>query len=345
MRVGREELLRVLESASMGLASREILEQSTCLVFTQDGRVVSFNDEVSASRQSPLNGVAGAVKAKPLLELLSKLSEDELDVDQVGGELQVKGKRRKAGIRMEAEVMLPIETVDVPEVWRDLPTTFGEAVSIVHSCASAEESQFVLTCVHIHPEWMEACDKFQIARYPMETGVQESVLVRASSLKKILGLDMTEVSETGSWIHFRNPAGLVVSCRRYLDEYSQLDKFLSKEGTTPFSLPGGLEEALEKAQIFSAENISGNRVLVDMRSDRIVFEGQGSSGWYKEMKKITYTGEPLSFLIAPKLLLEVSKKSNECAVAAGRLFIDSGKFRYVTCTVLPEDSAPSVEDD
>ena len=187
MRVNREELLKVLQSVSPGLAAKEILEQSSCLVFL-DGKVATFNDEVACSRKSPLD-LTGAVKAKPLLELLGKLAEDDIEVEQSNGELLVKGKRRKAGVRMEAEVMLPVDAVEEPDEWMKLPAEFSEAVSIVHTCASGEESQFVLTCVHIHPEYLEACDKLQVVRYPLETGVEESTLVRAESLRKIVGYD------------------------------------------------------------------------------------------------------------------------------------------------------------
>src|SRR5690606_29759183 len=102
IRVNREEVLRVLESVTPGLASREIIQQSTCLVF-EDDRVFTFNDEVGCSRESPIKGFTGAIKAKPLLDLFSKMPEDELGVEWNGKEIQVHGKKRKSGIRVENE--------------------------------------------------------------------------------------------------------------------------------------------------------------------------------------------------------------------------------------------------
>lgn len=331
LRVNREELLKALESVSPGLAAREIIEQSSCFVF-ENGRVFTFNDEVSCSRKSPLE-IAGAVKAAPLLELLTKLTEEYIEIGKVNSELRVKGSEgRKSLLRMEELVMLPIESIEPPEDWKPLHVDFSEAVSIVHSCASGEESQFVLTCIHIHPDFLEACDGSQIARYALETGVETPMLIRADSLRKILGLDMTEMSETESWVHFRNPAGLVLSCRRYLDEYKTLDRFISKDGLAPFTLPGGLEEVVSRAEIFSSENILGNNLEVDLSPDRIVVKGEGAYGWHKEMKKTKYAGDPIRFMIAPKLLVELTKKANECGVTEGRLFIDGGKFVFACST-------------
>lgn len=340
MRVDREEFLKVLESVSPGLSSREILEQSSCFVFV-DGKVITFNDEVACSRKTPID-LVGAVKAKPILDLLSKLTENELDIEQKEGELLIKAKQRKrSGIRMEADVLLPVESIDAPEiegegVWKELPDDFAEAVRITSECASREESQFVLTCIHIHTDYLEACDRFQIARYPMEVGLSGSVLIRATSLKKIVGLGMTDVAETESWLHFKNPTGLVLSCRKYIEEYKDLGRFISNDGMDTVTFPGGLDEMVQKAEIFSSDNISGNHVTVDLRPDRIVIEGEGSSGWYKEIKKVKFSGKPLRFLIAPKLLVEISKKSNECRVAEDRLYIDGGVFQYATSTVVPD---------
>lgn len=331
IRVNRQNLLQALESVAPGLASREVIQQSTCVVF-HAGKVFTFNDEVACSRETPLKDFEGAVKAKPLLDLLSKLKEDEIEIDSTPEEFLVRGKGKKAGIRKEAEILLPVDAVEIPEVWKEMPTDFSEAVSIVSSCASSEESQFVLTCVHLTATHLEATDRYQIARYPIETGIESSMLVRAESIKKIIPLGMTEFSETSSWIHFRNPSGLTLSCRRYLEEYPPLGKFLDVEGTDPVILPGGLAEVIAVAEIFSAESATGNVIAVDLRNDRVVFEGEGASGWYKEMKKLSYTGDPIRFMIAPKLLLEITKKSNSCSVGPGRLCISAAKFLYTTCT-------------
>ncbi len=335
MRVQREGLLKVLELLTPGLAVRETIAQSSCLVFSEDGRIMTFNEEVMASMPSPLK-LKGAVKAKPLLDLLSKLQDDaDLEIDQKDGELSVKGHGRKSGIRMEHEVLLPVEAVETAKEWRPLDPAFCEGIGVVYPCAGSDTTKFILTCVHIHPDFVEACDRFQIARFPMKTGVQSPVLVKAESIKKILGYDMTEVSETDTWIHFRNPKGLVLSLRRFVDSYTDLSKFLTKEETSPITLPP-LEEVVGRAEIFSGENKVGSHVIVELLKDYIIVEGQGASGWYKERKEVKFNGTPMKFKVAPKLLVEINKKSGDCMVGESRLVVDTGKFIYVTCTVLPQ---------
>lgn len=332
IRANRQLLLAALESVSAGLASKEMVQQGSCFVFSK-GRIHTFNDEVSASIKSPIQ-LEGAIAAKPLVDLLSKLVEDEIGMEKADGEIRIFGKSKKAGVRMENDVLLPIESVDIPTAWGVVPEGFAEAVSIVKSCASSEASQFVLTCIHIHPEYLEACDRFQISRYPVKTGVES--LVRAQSLSHMISMGAQEMCLTDSWVHFRNPSDLILSFRRYLEDYQSLDGFLSQDETEPIVLPGGLEDVVNKTSIFSRDNSRGDMVLVDLQDNSIIFEGSGATGWYKEKKAVAYSGPPVRFLIAPKLLLEVASKSNECRVGTGKLCITTQKFRYVTCTTVPE---------
>jgi len=330
MRKNREDLLKALEAVSPGLAIREAVEQSSCFVF-RDGRVITFNDEVACSMDCDL-GIEGAVSAKPLLELLGKMTETDVDVSAKddGSEIIVKGKRKRAGVTLEAEITLPVGAVEAPTTWADLDPEFADAVGVVQQCASKDANAFHLTCIHITPEFVEACDNFQLARYPLDTGVSEACLVKRDSLKHVTGLGMTEVSETKTWLHFRNPSGLVLSVRREMLDFEDLDPILDMDGT-PTTLPGGLAEAVEKAEIFSAENSENNVVVVQLKAGQLRLRGVGASGWYEERKTVKWDGDPIAFTIAPKLLVDITARTNDCHLAPGRLKVDGGKFEYVTC--------------
>lgn len=335
--VNREELLNQLESIKPGLSPKDIIEQSSCFVF-KDGNVMTYNDEVACTIKSCLK-IEGAVVAEPLMAILRKLPADTLDVDVVESELIIHAKKRKSGLRMEQMILLPIDSVEKPEKWVKLPDDFSEAVDIVSQCAGTDETTFALTCVHIHPDYIEACDNYQLSRFPMKTKIKKASLIRQSSIKNIIDLGMIEYSETDTWIHFRNTAGLVLSCRRHLEDYMSLDKLLECEGTQTV-IPKGLCEAAERADVFSSENADNNQVTVDLspkNGGQLRITGQGASGWYKEVKKLKYNGDAMKFRIAPKLLMEISKRHNECEIASDRLKIDGGKFTYVTCLGKADD--------
>ena len=221
-KVNREKFLHQLESVQPGVSSREILEQSSCLIF-KDGRVTSFNDEVSCSSPSSLpKSITGAVRSEPLLAIVQKLGEEEIEVSCTTEELLITGKRKQIGCRLEAEIVLPIDVVEKPEKWIKLHEDFADAVAIVEKCAAKDESQKT-GFVHIHPKWLEACDYFQLARWPMVMGIKKAFLVRQSSIRHVASLGMTDFAETESWVHFRNAGGLIFSCRRHAEEAARPD--------------------------------------------------------------------------------------------------------------------------
>lgn len=346
MKVDRKDLIQILDSVNPGVATRENIDQSSCFVFDR-GNVYTFNDEIACCRKIPTHlNLKGAVKAKPLLDLLNKLSEDEIDIDQTDEEFLISGSRRKAGIRMDEQVLLAIDQVESPDQWNELNVDFGQAVKFVSGCASSNLSDFFLTCVHIQPDYIEACDRFQIARYNLKSGLKNEILIRADSLMKIVSFDMTEVSESQTWVHFRNPSGLTISIRKYLGDYTNLDEFLVSEGTEKVVLPGDIRDAVEKAEVFTGDSVLGNVVFVDLRRDKIMIEGQGAFGWYKEMKIVKYDGPPIKFTIAAKLLVEISNKSNECSVGNDKLYVDGENFIYLTSTQpAPQQQEEAVAND
>lgn len=332
MRTNREDLLRRLEAVAAGLAVKEHVEQSSCFVF-KAGMVVTFNDEIACTMECDLAGLEGAVPSKPLLELLQRMTEKEVDIqhvtdDEGKSKLVVKGKGRRANIILEAQITLPFSAVDVPEEWADLDPEFADAIAVVQKCASKDANIFHMTCVHVTPTHVEACDNYQLARYIIDTGVTEPCLVKRDSIKHVTGLGMTEVCETQSWLHFRNPTGLTFSVRRELMEFEELDHILAMGGAAA-TLPGGLAEAVEKAEIFSGENSESNTVKIELRKNQLRLRGEGASGWFEERKAVNYDGEDLTFGIDPKLLIEVASRTNDCFIAPGRLKIDGGKFIYM----------------
>ena len=184
MKIKREELLNQVSSVRPGLSQREMIEQSSCVVF-KDGMMITFNDEVACSLPSCLD-IEGAVVAEPLIKILTKLKEEFIEITVEKTEIHIQaGKKKKVGISMDAEIQLPIDAMEIPKKWKKLPDDFADAVHLVKRCAGTKETEFVMTCIHIHPKWMEACDNYQVGRYKMKMDIKNPELVRKYSLSFI----------------------------------------------------------------------------------------------------------------------------------------------------------------
>ena len=304
--MNRADFLRALESVQAGLSPKDLFVQSSHFLF-QDGKVKTFNGEVACSVDLPFGNsqdtFEGAVRAGPLLALLRKLTEEDVELVIDSGELVIGGKRKKSGITLDAEVQNPVNTVEVPQTWKPLHEDFGDALSVVQECAGSDESRFVTTCVHLTPTHLEAFDNNQLARYNLKTGFSGKMLVKKANIKDVVPLDMTEFAETPKWLHFRNPGGLHYSVLRSTEVFPNLGAVIDSVGGEPASLPPGLGEACDKAAVFTAEDEQSDRVEIELRPGKLRLYGRGIHGWYSEVKRLEYNGPEVTFLSSPRVLM------------------------------------------
>lgn len=342
MKINREDLLNDLATVRPGLSQREFLEQSSCFIF-QSGRVITFNDEISCRRKVEL-GITGAVQAAPLISILEKMDDEDLEVrENEKGELEFKGKRKAFGITMESEIHLPVDKVEQPEKWHDLPKEFTEAIGLTKHCVSTDESNFKLCCIHLAPEWVESCDNLQILRVSIKTGLKRSVLVRGTSLGHIVSLAMDKIALTESWIHFKNQDGLVFSCRRHTEEYHSLDKILKFKGH-PIVIPKGVAEACNRAAVFAMDKAGDPLCEVRLKDGVIRIEGRGLSGWFKEVRRVSYDGPPMEFVIAPELLKKISENYQNAEITEKKLKVVGGSWVYCSVLGLKQDEEEETEE-
>lgn len=330
MKVSRETLIRRLESVTAGLSKRDGPQQSGCYIF-KDKKIITYNERVACFVDSPID-ITCAVPAQTIRDLLARLSEEFVDIELTEKGLRIRGKNKRATIAIESEIESPVIGVDLPDEddWQPLHPDFAEAVNVTASCASTDAaSGFELTCLHIHPKWVEASDSFQLVRYEVKTDIEEPILIAAAGIKQMTGLGMQEFAVSGPFMHFCNAVGLIFSCLMEEAIYADMTSYFEKAGGDKITLPAGLVEAVEKAQIFSADNAMADQVSISLSDNKLIIKGEGINGWYEEKRRIKYKGAAFSFLIAPKLLATLIDKTTECEIEPGMLKIDAGKFTYL----------------
>lgn len=326
MEFDRIEAVRLLEQLVPGLNQRGIIAQSDCFVFSKD-RAITFNDDVACSVVAPFT-CKGAVKAMPMLNLLRKIKEPSMDALDEKGKLIFKGKNKKATLRKEDKVELPVENLEVPKTWSPVPAELNNALRIVQTCASKDETRFNLTCIHMNPAFVEASDSYQFVRFKIKLPLKKAFLVRKDSLVHVLDSDMVDMSETDNWIHFRNETGLVYSCRRYMEKFPDASRVYKVKGAAVV-LPKSIKSTCERADVFSSENLT-NVVTIKLVKGRVYVDAQGSSGEYTEVGKAKYDGEPFKFTIPPSLLARLVGYNPECRIEGDVLCLDGNGYTYVT---------------
>jgi hypothetical protein len=336
-RIERTKFLDLLELVGAGLSTRDAMGQADCYVF-KDGYIITFNDEVAVQIKSPIPEIKGAVKAEPLRAILHKLDADTIEVEQGDKELVLRVRKSETiGIRMEKKIELPLENLETPTKWKPLPTKFTEAVEYVQSCAGKDDANFAMTCVHIHPEFVEACDNWKFARYRLKLKIKKEFLVRQVSLKSIINLSMIEFCESKKWVHFRNARKLILSCRRHMETYKNMNNIAGMKGKK-LELPKNLIDKADRAEVFSKDDPKGdNHINVFIRPGRVELKGEGQYGRYHGTKKLDYSGEPFDFMIQPQMLIQLVKQHTECEVNNTAMRAESGRAVFVTSIVPPEE--------
>lgn len=333
MRVSREELLSGLEQVQPALAPRNLLEQSTSFIF-KDGQVFTYDGEVACRTYCPIEGITVAVKAKPILDYLRKLKEDEIEIILEDNELIFEVGREITTYTVEHRIVLPIS--EVPHIrsrdYVSLNEGFCDALSVVATCAAGKrEESFAFRAVHLHPEWMEACDRKQLCRWDVGSGLKDPILIRASDAKKLAPLGVIKIHATDNWLHFKNPCGTQFSCRRYLEQYPDCSKFLDVRGRK-LLLPASLQDTIKRAEVFSTENADEeqNIVSVEVGKKKLRIKSRSMVGSFSRTIPIDYLGEPFSFLVSPEVLLKILQKGQEIEISDNALKLQSVGYHYVT---------------
>lgn len=333
-KVDREMFLQKLTEVEPGLTRTEIVEQTSCFAFTK-GRIITYNEEVACRAKSGLpKEVTGAVQHAKFLEMLRKFPDPTITLEFNRKEVVIHGKNKEAGQAMEKEVLLPMDMLSPPKDWRPISDDFTDAVGIVQECATKDESSFTLTCVHIHPKWMEAFDNEQMARYTLKSGVSKSFLVKRDALRHLPRYDLTHISESDKWLHVKTSNGTIISVIRYVEQasdYQNLTDILKKAGDV-IVFPKSLNKAAERAEVHSSDNSENNVVQVEMRPGKLRITGRGDQGYYVQKMAIKYGGAPIKFNISPKLLVKILDRDTECQITKDyKLKVSGGNFTYLAC--------------
>ena len=331
MRIIREELLRQLESVSPGLAPREVVDQATCFVF-DGGYVTTFNDEMACSTPCA-PGLSGAVPAQRFLDLLRKLTEEGLDISAQQGELSIKGVGRRSGIRLESEITMPLSSLERPVDWSPLDPDVLSGIEMAAQCAAAEADNFLLKCIHITPDFVEATDNYKAIKYYCKTGVESPVLVNHTAGRHLVGCGMTEICQTENWLHFRNPNGLTISCRQHKETYADLTAWYELEGEAA-RLPLGINEAVAKAAIFSDDQ----EVTFHLRAGKMRVKAQNMEGWFEEQREVQYDGPAVVFMLSPKLVEAILKHGQDVQICTGAIKVKQAAFTFITSSKAVEDT-------
>lgn len=332
MLIKKTELIAALEQVKPGLANKDIIAQSTSFVFNGDS-ITTFNDEISVYKPFK-SGFEGAVRANELYSLLSKIKDEEIDVEVEGTELIIKGKKTKAGIRLEADIQLPLEEISIDHTeFVALPENFLKAVSIASYCAAKDLSKPHLTCVCIDQKGVIASDNFRIIMVDFASEFDsDQILLPASVVKFLVKYEVKKLSLSPGWVHFHAEDGLIFSARILAGNFPEVEQYFEIKGHE-LQFPGGILEMLDRAGVFTSGSTNGDFVSIAVEERTMTIKGEGDYGWLKETANCRYKGDKVEFQVDPSFLRDILKDLRKCIVGEGTLLFEGENFKHIVSLV------------
>ena len=325
----RSELLTILNKVKPGLANKELVEQSTDFVF-KNKKVYTYNDEIAVSYPIDLN-FEGAVPAMELYQMINKIKDEDIEINISENEIVFKGKKFQAGIRLESDIVLPLDDIQAPTIWKSVPKKLVEIISFCSFSVGKDMSRPALTCIHLTNSYIESCDNFRFTRYVLKSNF-DNILLPNKAASKLTKYVFTAYGRTDGFIHFKNDEDLIFSCRIFEDEYPDVAQILNKsdEGEKIRFLPS-TTEILERVETMAEQDLTGDRkVSVEILNGKIKIRGENNIGWFEETNKVRCKTN-LVFDINPKFLTEILTHTTNAKISNDKtkLRFDDEKFIHV----------------
>lgn len=315
----KTELLAALEKVKPGLANKDMIAQATSFAFI-DGRVVTFNDEISVSCVVPGIEVEGAVKADELYSFLSKINSEEFDLTIDGNEIRIKSGKAKVGLVLESEIRLPLSELGEVKGWKPLPEDFVKTVEMTRFCCAKNMSKPLCTCIHVEKDGVvEAFDNYRAIRFKIGK-IPYSFLLPISAANNLVSYTVTQMATSPGWVHFADKEkSFVFSCRVFAEAFFDLTPYLQIEDGIAFTFPTESADILTRARVFSkTDNFSDEQVEISAEGKRLFFRVRTAGSWFEEWVKIKSSTDFKTYM-HPQFLQDILKLTTQCQIVPGRM--------------------------
>lgn len=337
MKINKNKLLKTLEQVKSGLASKEIVEQSTSFFFQND-RVMAYNDRISVSAPIEDVGIYGAVDAKDLMTFLNKIKKEEIELHIKDNQLKIKAEG-KAGLTIQ-DIKMTFENdpMEVTE-WFPLPDMFIPALRFTKNTCSQDYSRPKLLCINVREDGIiESSDGPRISQYdvgPMK-GDFGNFLILKMVVDHLVKYDVKYFSITDTWLYFKNDDGLFFSCRAQEEKNYINTSFVHDEGGIEIKLPKKLAEVVERVSVFSSEDLGIEEMItVNIQDKKMKLSAINQNGsWSNEELPIRYDKEPIEFCIHAKFFIEMLDKISTVEMTQRSLAFKTENWLYMVALSL-----------
>lgn len=333
MLVNKKSLQDALGIVKPGLAGKEVIEQSTSFAFIA-GRVVTYNDEISLSHPVPGLELEGAIESDKLYQLLTKIKQEEIDLEVTDTEIIITAGKARAGLVLQTEIRLPLDDeLGKKGKWKVMPADFVRFVAMSISSCSTVSSKPLLNAVHVTKEGIiESSDGYRITHCTLSEELSvKTFLIPSKSARLMCQLNPVKIAEGNGWVHFKTEADTILSCRILeSDAFPDTAPHLIVKGSK-IIFPKTITAIMERAGVFSKDTESNIDIIkVHIENKKLTIKATNSLSWFEEEVNTRYEGASVSFQIDPILLKGILNETQEGELTKNKLMFRGEGWEYMT---------------
>lgn len=271
-----------------------------------------------------------SVSYREFKDLISKVKDDELSMEITeSGALEISGKRFHSGLRcLEFDNPIGEGIIDLN---RDIPVELEQSIKMVSGCSSKNLSTPILTCVHFHGDYIEACDNFSLCRVYMKNGDDVNFSISAVSANKISSFKKWGLGD--GWVAFGDDEMKIYS-RLYDGEFPNLGGVISFADYSLINFPDNLGDPVLRAKIFKSCDGNMDKLSFSLQKGKAVIRGENEFGWFEEKIPIKYDGSELKFNAAydsiEKIMKDLKSVKVKISSDAKRMSFEGNNFVFIT---------------
>lgn len=327
MKVDKADFVNMLSLLRPGLAKRDIVEQNVCFRFHPD-KVVTYNDNVLVSIPFE-SGLEGGVRAEEIYKLVTKLTDDEINLSISTGELRLTCGKVEAGIAL-VDVSHPPISFD--EQQQPLTLELLEAIKLTKFSVSTNMTYMRFTCIHVKDNTVTSSDGFRVSRVYLSENSPFAFLFPGFAAQFLDDYALSTIHVDSGWIHFGGERGITFSVRKINEEFFEEDKinnYLAVDGPS-FAFPPQTGDILERCKIMVDQAVSFEMFVdIQVKDGIMSCRGEKTLGWVKEEISTDYSGDPFHIRINPLFLSDILSRTPSMIVGKDRCLFEADNFKHV----------------
>ena len=291
MNIKRSDLLSALRKCSPGVdMTKVVFDASDCFVL-KDKRVYSYNDKVSVSSELDLGDkVKCAVKGKELVNILTKLPSEDIDVSFTKKSMKIVCGEIEASFNLINWNDGVFEKLNIGDEWLPLGDKFTQSLGLcnIKYSTTMSDKRKEVSGVYIYGDNMISSDGKQINIVGTDD-CGDNFFIHYPFVSDLLKFeDIDSVQITKAWLHFKTKDDTVISIRN-MPWSSEIAEKIKKSvevtnGSCKFAVkvPKELFDAVDRASVMSMNVEFKNALVLKVSKDCFEVSGEKTAGAYDE---------------------------------------------------------------